>query len=161
MITIFTGPVKSGKTDKLIDLIKETPKSMAFKAKFSLQNDDCKDVKFVPINSLHDIKYHINHCVENIFINDFQFLQMTIEELAYFFDKYYDKYNFYIFGLNLDYNRTPYKLFSFMMAMADKIEFMDAKCYYCGKPAKYSTLMLESNYEPVCRNCWVEESEGL
>lgn len=187
MITIISGPVKAGKSKKLIDVYGQLKDCgvMVFSSKFSLTGGEDivsrygTQIKAIPINSLFDIPCHISgKFVKQILIDEFQFLQMSTSELKAFFDKYYYQYDFWLFGLNMNYRRSPFKLMASAMAMADKIELIGGYCDRCGEiPSKYS-LRLENgepadiakegqvilldgeyddvrvDYQSICDNCW-------
>lgn len=155
MITIYCGPVKAGKSKRLIEIYNEFKDygCMVFSSKFSLTHGEDvvsrygTHLKAIPINSLWDIPYHIPHnkAIFHILVDEFQFLQMSTGELKAFFDEYYYKYDFILFGLNQDYRRSPFKLMASAMAMADDIKIIGGYCDICGKiPSKYS-LRLEND----------------
>ena len=188
MIHIYTGPVKAGKSKKLIEIYNQLKDCgvMVFSSKFSLMSGENivsrygTEIKAIPINNLFDIRHHLgSKTVSYILIDEFQFLQMSTGELKAFFDEFYDKFDFYIFGLNLDYRRSPFKLMASIMAMADDIQILGGYCDKCGKiPSKYS-LRLENDlpakiekegqvilldgevldktkvdYQSICNDCW-------
>lgn len=158
MIKIVCGAVKAGKSKKLIEYYNQLKDCGAyvFSSKFSLtQGEDIvsrygTSMKAIPINSLFDIPHHIvNKPVYHILVDEFQFLQMSTQELKAFFDEYYYKYDFYLFGLNMDYRRYPFKLMASAMAMADKIEIINGYCDICKEGKSKYSLRLE-NDEPAC-----------
>ena len=188
MITVIAGPVKAGKSKKLIEYYEQLKDygAMVFSSKFSLTHGEDvvsrygTSLKAIPINSLFDIPAHIpsDKSVFHILVDEFQFLQMNTGELKAFFDKYYYNYDFYLFGLNQDYRRYPFKLIGGAMAMADKIQLLGGYCDICGQePSKYS-LRLENGkpaeidkegqiilldgeyndtkieYQSICNDCW-------
>lgn len=188
MIKVISGPVKAGKSKKLIEIYKQLENCgvMVFSSKFSLNHGEDvvsrygTKIKAIPINSMFDIPHHIpkNKSIFHILVDEFQFLQMSTGELKAFFDEYYFKYDFYIFGLNRDYRKSPFKLMASAMAMADKVELLGGYCDLCGQvPSKHS-LRLENNipaeidkegqvilldgeyneikidYKSICDDCW-------
>lgn len=187
MIKIITGPVKAGKSKKLIEYYNQLKDCgvMVFSSKFSLNDGEDivsrygTSIKAIPINSLFDIFHHIslNH-INYILIDEFQFLQMTTAELKKFFELYGDDYHFYLFGLNLDYRRMPFKLTASAMAMADDIEFLNGYCDICEENVSQYSLRLENGapakqdddgkliildgdgeetkvtYQTICSDCW-------
>lgn len=186
-ITIISGPVKAGKSKRLIEIYNQLEDCgvMVFSSKFSLTNGEDivsrygTKIKAIPINSLFDIPNHIHSkYTKYILVDEFQFLQMSTSELKAFFDEYYSKYDFYLFGLNTNYRREPFKLMAHAMAMADDIQLIGGYCDICGSiPSKYS-LRLENgepanikedgqvilldgeysevkvDYQSICGNCW-------
>lgn len=188
MITIYSGPVKAGKSKKLIEIYKQLEDcgAMVFSSKFSLTHGEDvvsrygTSLRAIPINSLFDIPHHIpsDKSVFHILVDEFQFLQMSTGELKAFFDEYYYKYDFYLFGLNMDYRKSPFKLMASAMAMADDIKLIGGYCDICGKvPSKYSLRLENDNpaqidkegqvilldgeynntkieYKSICDDCW-------
>lgn len=186
-ITIVSGPVKAGKSKKLIEIYNQLADcgAMVFSSKFSLTNGEDivsrygTKIKAIPINSLFDIPNHIHaKYVKYILVDEFQFLQMSTSELKAFFDEYYEKYDFYLFGLSRDFRGYPFALMANAMAMSDAIQLIGGYCDLCGKtPSKFS-LRLENekpaninedgqvilldgeydetkvDYKSICTNCW-------
>lgn len=190
MIKITTGPVKSGKSKKLIEtynkLTEQGIKVQVFSSKYSLTSGESivsrygTNIKAIPISSLFDIQYHTKPDTKAILIDEFQFLDMNSKEIKFFMEKHQYDYDYYIFGLNLDYQKRPFKLMAHMMCYADKIDIATGYCDICGNvPGKYS-LRLENNkpadinsngkiiildgeygeqnisYQQICDQCWRE-----
>ena len=153
MITVYAGPVKAGKSKKLIEIYKQLENCgvMVFSSKMSLTHGEDvvsrygTTLKAIPINSLWDIPHHIpaHRKVFYILIDEFQFLQMTPKEVQEFFIKYGFSMNFYIFGLDRDYKLDTFSLMDKALGMADSVEKLGGYCDLCSKiPSKYS-LRLE------------------
>lgn len=154
MITVITGPVKAGKSKRLIEYYQQLRDcgTMVFSSKYSLTHGEDivsrygTQIKAIPINSLFDIPHHIPKGVNvfNILVDEFQFLQMSTSELKAFIDEYYYKMDMYFFGLQKNYRREPFKLMGSAMALADEIKIVGGYCDICGQePSKYS-LRLEN-----------------
>lgn len=155
MIKIIAGPVKAGKSKRLIEYYQQLESSgvMVFSSKFSLTHGE--DVvsrygtrlKAIPINSLFDIPHHIpkDKTVNYILVDEFQFLQMSTGELKAFFDKYYCKYDFILFGLAKDFRGFPFKLMANAMAIADNVNLIGGYCDICGKEPSSHSLRLEND----------------
>ena len=155
MINITTGPVKSGKSKKLIEtynkLTEQGIKVQVFSSKYSLTSGESivsrygTNIKAIPISSLFDIQYHTKPDTKAILIDEFQFLDMNSKEIKIFIEKHHYDYDYYIFGLNLDYQKRPFKLMAHMMCYADEIDIATGYCDICGGvPGKYS-LRLEDD----------------
>lgn len=188
MIKITTGPVKAGKSKRLIEkyneLISQGIKVQVFSSKYSLTSGEGivsrygTEIKAIPISSLFDIQYHTKPDTKAILIDEFQFLDMNSKDIKFFMEKHHYDYDYHIFGLNLDYQKRPFKLMAHMMCYADEIEIVGGYCDLCGNvPSKYS-LRLEDNkpaqlnengkiilldgeygeqkieYKSVCHDCW-------
>lgn len=189
MITIISGPVKAGKSKYLIEKYEELmemgEKCQVFSSKFSLNEGETiqsrygTTLKATSINSLFDIDRHINPDTVNIFIDEFQFLEMHPEEVSMFFKKHYHLYDFYIFGLDLDYRRNSFKLMNEVTSWADVVNKVHANCDICGEKnvTKYSMRLedgspadiqnngkivildgeyagVDVKYHSVCSDCW-------
>ena len=188
MIKITTGQVKSGKSKKLIEtynnLTEQGIKVQVFSSKYSLTSGESivsrygTNIKAIPISSLFDIQYHTKPDTKAILIDEFQFLDMNSKEIKIFIEKHHYDYDYYIFGLNLDYQKRPFKLMAHMMCYADEIDIATGYCDICGGvPGKYS-LRLENDkpadinsngkiiildgeygeqnisYQQICDQCW-------
>ena len=188
MIKITTGPVKSGKSKQLIEtynkLTEQGIKVQVFSSKYSLTSGESivsrygTNIKAIPISSLFDIQYHTKPDTKAILIDEFQFLDMNSKEIKIFMEKHQYDYDYYIFGLNLDYQKRPFKLMAHMMCYADEIDIATGYCDICGGvPGKYS-LRLENDkpadinsngkiiildgeygeqnisYQQICDKCW-------
>ena len=188
MIKITTGPVKSGKSKKLIEiynmLTEQGIKVQVFSSKYSLTSGESivsrygTNIKAIPISSLFDIQYHTKPDTKAILIDEFQFLDMNSKEIKFFMEKHHYDYDYYIFGLNLDYHKRPFKLMAHMMCYADEIDIATGYCDICGGvPGKYSLRLeddkpanIETNgkiivldgeygeqkiiYKQCCDKCW-------
>ena len=190
MIKITIGPVKSGKSKRLIDtynnLIKNGTKTQVFSSKMSLTSGENivsrygTNIKAIPISTLFDIKHHIKPDTSVILIDEFQFLDMNSKELKLFMDKHYYDHDYCFFGLNLDYQKRPFKLMAHALCYADFIEIIGGYCDICsGEPSKYSLrledgepaninevgqlILLDGDYsdkkvvyKSACDKCWKE-----
>lgn len=189
MITIISGPVKAGKSKYLIEKYEElmamAEPCQVFSSKFSLNQGETiqsrygTTLKAISINSLSDIKNHLKPDTLNIFIDEFQFLEMHPEEVSAFFKKYYHLYDFYIFGLDLDYRRNSFKIMNEANAWVDILIKKHANCDICGelnntkysmrledgKPADIKNngkviildgedLGIDIKYQSTCDSCW-------
>ena len=94
MIKITTGPVKSGKSKKLIEthnmLTEQGIKVQVFSSKYSLTSGESivsrygTNIKAIPISSLFDIQYHTKPDTKAILIDEFQFLDMNSKEIKFY-----------------------------------------------------------------------------
>lgn len=173
-ITIFTGPMMSGKTSHLIEKYHE----------LAHQGIGVEYYKFTADTNYalepSEIYSRNNHCVRGKLIQSFQ--QVSPQHNHVFFDeaqfcaivnKNYQKYFFdvthgrhiYIAGLDMDWQDMPFEATSFFMAIADQVNKYTANCHICGKPAQHSEKLTEredrfdenAEYLPICRVCRVEK----
>lgn len=174
MITVFTGPMFSGKSARLIEeynkiynkenvLVFKPVKDTRVKSKIRTRGIE-SDVDAISIKDLYDI-YRIiekqnNENNKMIFMDEAQFLTgntAILLDLSIILN-----YNIYIAGLNMTSEYKPFGIMPNIMAIADKIEFLEASCYYCNKPARYTNCLVDktndilvgsNEYIPVCKNC--------
>ena len=95
-------------------------------------------------------------------------------------DKHYYDHDYCFFGLNLDYQKRPFKLIAHALCYADYIEIIGGYCDICqGEPSKYSLrledgipakldevgqlILLDGSYQDkkieyrsICDNCYKE-----
>lgn len=192
MIKVITGPVKSGKSKHLIqtynDLCVFGDSCKIFSSKFSINSGNKVEsrfgvsVKATPINTLYDILPFVK-IGDTVFIDEFQFLQMSKQELFDFINKYSIHYDFYIYGLDKDYRGIPFHLIANIMAFADNIEKLKGNCDICSSHSStnYSLRLINGEaskidieeeliildntvdqnrkveYNSVCPDCWYKE----
>lgn len=173
MITIFTGPMFSGKSNRLIDeyekfynkediLVLKPVKDTRTTSKIRARGRNI-DIQAISIKDLSDIyniissdKYKDNRV---IFIDEAQFITGDVSVIL---DLSLYDFDFYIAGLNLTSEQKPFGIMPNLIAIADKVEFLKAKCSRCNKDASYThcvvpkdkEILVGSNeYIPLCRDC--------
>lgn len=72
-------------------------------------------------------------------------------------------------GLDLDYRAEPFGVMAQLMAIADEVIKLHARCERCGSDARHSAkisggydrieLGSDDIYTPLCRNCYKEDTE--
>ncbi len=191
MITIIVGPVKAGKSKFLIDKYEEFTSmgegTQVFSSKFSLNQGETiqsrygTSLKAIPIDTLFDINCHLKEDTRNILIDEFQFLQMDKKDIKLFFNKNYLKYDFFIFGLDLDYQKNSFPLIGEIICLGDILLKLHSNCDICnnfnvgkyslrlenGEPANIyndgQIILLDGEYGDIdieyrsaCEKCWRE-----
>ena len=173
MITVFTGPMFSGKSNRLIDeyekfynkediLVLKPVKDTRTTSKIRARGRKI-DINAISIKDLSDIykiassdKYKDNRV---IFIDEAQFITGDVSIIL---DLSLHGFDFYIAGLNLTSEQKPFGIMPDLIAIADKTEFLRAKCYKCNKEALYTycivpkkeEILVGSNeYVPICADC--------
>ena len=174
MIKVFTGPMFSGKTNGLINVYDNMWNKdiiQCFKPKIDNRDygiiksrNNKTEIKAILIEDLKELREKLRENVTTIFIDEFQFLQGNVKELAHM--SIYEDKDFYISGLNMTSELEPFGIMPDIMAIADEITFYDATCFYCNKPAKFTlyrgniekTAILVGNdeYVPTCGKCYVK-----
>ena len=168
-INVFTGPMKCGKTQKMLNELDRQliagKEIKVFKPcidkRFGdnvVQTRSGSKVEAININSINELQ---NYNADIYFIDEFQFLNGevdTIEKMATNGKK------FYISGLNLTAEKKPFGKMGDLMCMADNVQMMTSICEICKnenaifsyfKGHKNSDVYIgDSEYIPVCRNCY-------
>lgn len=172
-LVIYTGPMKSGKTTKLIEkynqVIQHSDSVVLLKPfidnRFSnnsvVNRDRNYEIPAINIENLNDLM-SIGLMYENIFIDEFQFLSGNISIINKLLDS---GCNIYISGLNLTAERKPFGLMGDLLCLADTVHILRGNCDYCGKINKgvytlydgqknQDILVGENNYKCVCSKCY-------
>ena len=172
-IELILGPMFSGKSTRLIELIRK----YVYKAKKTIMIKFFADKRYSEKSEVvtHDlIKYDSIDCknlrdsyeiikkYDVIGIDEGQFfpdLVEVCEELAL------QKKIIIIAALNGDFRMEPFPVISRIISKADKIKLLKAYCFHCHKDAKFSLRIVQSNetvligageaYKPACRECHV------
>ena len=170
-ITIFTGPMKSGKSEALLSLYNKyriaEKHILLIKPKLDnrtpgyIASRNNKSVIANEIETIEEIVELIGkNKVDAIFIDEFQFLKGDVSKLLDIASK---NIEIFIAGLNLTAERQPFGLMDKVMCFATKVVFFTAICEECKQEAQYTyckvakdndILVGDSCYEPVCEKCY-------
>lgn len=170
MIKTVTGPMKSGKSFKLIECyekIENKDQIIGFKPAIDTRdnnyiksrNKNCM-IQCVLINNFDEIMDHINNNIKYIFIDEAQFLKGNYNILSYL--SIYKDIDIYISGLNMTSEQTVFPSMANILAISDEIEIIKAICDDCGKEASYSyydqkkidsVLVGNEGYFALCGKC--------
>lgn len=172
-LVIYTGPMKSGKTTKLVKqynkILAKNPKTYMFKPKidnrYSSVRVVTRDGNGQILSSLLDnidMLWYFKDMYKNFFIDEFQFLDGNISTIKNLLDL---GKNIWVSGLNLTAEKKPFGLMGDLMCFADKIYFMKGNCDYCGKQNKgiytfyeggknTDIIVGDDNYKCVCSKCY-------
>lgn len=176
-LVIYTGPMKSGKTTKLIEQYKKTlaknPKTYMFKPALDTRYSSVrvvarnKDEQILStlLNDV-DMLWNFRDMYKNFFIDEFQFLDGNISTIKNLLDL---GKNIWVSGLNLTAEKKPFGLMGDLMCFADTIYFMKGNCDYCGKQNKgiytlydgvknTDIIVGDDNYKCVCSKCYDKHS---
>lgn len=166
-LRILTGPMFSDKTETLIHMARAIPEELrgCYRPKRDTRDEDGFFVSHrgsrLPCqwanNDLSDIVEH-NH----IFIDEAQFLEVAaIEKIKEYLVR---GISFTLSGLDLDFRGLPFGPMPDLLAYADTVLKMSAKCPRCGEVAsrtfrkvQSADLILvgaENEYEPRCIRCF-------
>lgn len=168
-INVFTGPMKCGKTQKILNELDRQliagKNIKAFKPSIdnrfgdtTIQTRSGKKVDAINIKSIDELQ---NYNADIYFIDEFQFLNgdvNIIEKMATSGKK------FFISGLNLTAEKKPFGKMGDLMCIADNVQTMTSICEICKcenaifsffKGIKTGDVYIgDSEYIPVCRNCY-------
>lgn len=169
-INVFTGPMKCGKTQKILDEAQRQQIAgknvMVFKPKLDDRFSETEVISrkgyktsAVGINNIGEIK---NYDADVYVIDEFQFLKGDLEEL---YNLAHKGKKFYISGLNLTSERKPFGSMGELLCMSDNVQMLTSICeecksdnaiytYYKGKNKTGDILVGEDCYIPVCRKCY-------
>lgn len=171
-INVYTGPMKCGKSNKIIEEAKRQliagkqikifkPKIDTRYAEDYIMDRNGNKLESVNINNIEDIK---NYDADVYIIDEFQLLDgdvKCIEEMAASGKK------FFIAGLNLTSERKPFGKMGDLLCISDNVQTMTSICEVCKRDnAIFSYYKLDDKcedikigdleYIPVCRTCYNE-----
>lgn len=172
-LVIYTGPMKSGKTTKLVEqynkVLAKNSKTYMFKPKIDnryssvrvVTRDGNGQILSTLLDNI-DMLWYFKDMYKNFFIDEFQFLDGNISTIKNLLDL---GKNIWVSGLNLTAEKKPFGLMGDLMCFADKIYFMKGNCDYCGKQNKgiytfyeggkdTDIIVGDDNYKCVCSKCY-------
>lgn len=169
-INVFTGPMKCGKTQKILDEAKrQTIAGKNIKVFKPIIDDRFSEKEIISrngykldaigINNIDEIK---KYDADVYVIDEFQFLKGDLSELYNLSQK---GKKFFIAGLNLTSERKPFGKMGDLLCMSDNVQMLTAVCencksenaiytYFKGDSKSSDILVGEDCYIPVCRKCY-------
>lgn len=140
MITLFTGPMFSNKSGRLIETyvdIYNTDKILCFKPSKDSRDKTkiisrtyIRTIEAIVISSFNDILKYLDDEKKVIFIDEVSFLSGDSKILLELSNKGYEVY---IAGLLLDSDLNLFGETSKIMYFADRVEILESSCTYCRK----------------------------
>lgn len=177
-IEVITGSMFAGKSEELIRRIKRLQyakkKLLVFKPsiddRYSIDDvvsHSGMSVKSILIDHSKDILKHIDGTIEAVAIDEVQFLDMDVVQVAdYLADK---GIRVILAGLDRDFRGEPFGCMPHLLTKAEFVSKLTAICCICGaqatrtqrlvnnKPASYDDPIVlvgaSESYEPRCRHC--------
>lgn len=140
-IILISGPMYAGKSRQLISLFKEheNKKIIAIRPVLDTRTDTIVSRAGVSIPSVacDNLKEIENEIINNeiIFIDEFHFFNESLVELI---EKYKGQKTFYLSGLDKDFRKVNFPMYTKFKKICDKEIKMTAICFTCGRIAKYS-----------------------
>ena len=171
-IEVICGSMFSGKTEELINRIKNSGKSYkVFKPETDTRN---KKNKIKSHNKLKIEATTIKNITDILKVKT-KYEIIGIDEAQFFSDKIIEVCNLLankgirviIAGLDMDYSGKPFGPMPFLMAIAEQVTKVHAICNETGEPALYSYRKVESNetimigekkeYMPLSRKAYISK----
>jgi len=173
-LEIILGPMKSGKTTRLIRLYNEftaANKSVlvvnhALDTRYSNTMMSSHDHSMIPCIFSQDLLSVWNTCYplpEIILINESQFFEDLVHVVLSMLES---NVRVYVCGLNCDFERKKFGTLLDLIPYCDNIVTLKAICCFCGADGIFSlrlsgekeqTVIGNDNYSPVCRKCYKEK----
>lgn len=174
-INVFTGPMKSGKSQKIINeayrQIIAGKKIQMFKPKLDTREQECvadrNGNKLMAVN-IQDMNEIENYDADVYIIDEFQFLKGNVNVIQNMASK---GKKFFIAGLNLTAEKKPFGKMGDLMCVSDNVQMLTSICEickndnaiytYCKEHKDGDILVGDSQYLPVCRSCYQKLIEGI
>lgn len=172
-IEIICGPMFSGKTEELIRRLKRTQYAgqhlQIFKPLIddryeedSIVSHDESELPSTGVESVSDIRDHLDPSVEVVAIDEIQFFDADVVDLCA--DLANEGCRVVVAGLDQDYQGEPFEPMPTLLAVAEYVTKLSAICVRCGNPANHSYRLAEDpqqvlvgsndEYEARCRRCF-------
>lgn len=183
-LEVIKGPMKSGKTSRLLQLYKQfkfceisvmvinSDKDNRY-SETCLSSHDKIMIPCIHAKKLADvIDFNSGEGAHNweflaatvILINEAQFFEDIVEWVTMAVETY--NKSVYVCGLNSDFQRKPFGNWLELELICDEVTQLHSWCSLCKKkPALFSHRLSNEtdkivigvdNYIPVCRKCWME-----
>lgn len=168
-INVFSGPMKCGKSTKLIiEANKQKTAGKKIKVfkpviddRFSSDNITDRNGNSFPAINISNIEEIENYDADVYLIDEFQFLKGNIDTIQKMAGK---GKKFFVAGLNLTAERKPFGKMGDLLCNSDNVQMMTATCdccksdnaiySYCKSNKTGDILIGDSEYLSVCANCY-------
>jgi len=173
-IEVIAGSMFSGKTEELIRRLKRAKLANQqveiFKPKIDVRysnrevvSHDARTIQSTPVETASSILL-LTSDVEVVGIDEAQFFDEALVDVC---NKLADNgVRVIVAGLDMDFKGIPFGPMPSLLAIAEEVTKVHAICMRCGSLASYSFRLADSdkkvllgekdNYEPLCRECFVE-----
>jgi len=176
-IEVIAGSMFSGKTEELIRRLRRAKyanqKVVIFKPRIEnryseneVVSHDARAIMSTPVESSANILLLVSD-VEVVGIDEVQFFDDGLVEVCNKLAN--DGIRVIVAGLDMDYLGIPFGPMPNLMSIAEYVTKVHAICMRCGNLASYSHRLSNDNkrvllgekdsYEPLCRECFVEDQE--
>ncbi|MGN1400499.1 MAG: thymidine kinase [Bacillus sp. (in: firmicutes)] len=174
---LICGSMFSGKSEELIRRVRRTQfarqKTIVFKpalddryAKKAVVTHNGASVIAVPVKKSADIFKHINNDYDVIAIDEVQFFDEEIVEVAQYLAN--SGFRVILAGLDQDFRGEPFGPVPLLMALSENVTKLQAVCSVCGQAASRTQRLIDNEpanyhdpiilvgaseaYEPRCRH---------
>ena len=174
-INVYTGPMKSGKSQKIINEAYRQmiagKKIQMFKPKLDSRDKEHiadrrgNSITAINISDMDEIK---KYDADVYIIDEFQFLDGNVNIIQDLASK---GKKFFIAGLNLTAEKKPFGKMGDLMCISDNVQMLTAICEvckndnavfsYCKEKKTGDILVGDNQYLPVCRNCYEKLLTGI
>ncbi len=173
-IEVIAGSMFSGKTEELIRRLKRAKLANQqveiFKPKIDVRysnrevvSHDARTIQSTPVETASSILL-LTSDIEVVGIDEAQFFDEALVDVC---NKLADNgVRVIVAGLDMDFKGIPFGPMPGLLAIAEEVTKVHAICMRCGSLASYSFRLADSdkkvllgekdNYEPLCRECFVE-----
>ncbi len=173
-IEVIAGSMFSGKTEELIRRLKRAKLANQqveiFKPKIDVRysnrevvSHDARTIQSTPVETASSILL-LTSDVEVVGIDEAQFFDEALVDVC---NKLAENgVRVIVAGLDMDFKGIPFGPMPGLLAIAEEVTKVHAICMRCGSLASYSFRLADSdkkvllgekdNYEPLCRECFVE-----
>lgn len=168
-INVFSGPMKCGKSERLI--IEANRQKVAGKKvqvfkplmdkRFSEDNIADRNGNRYPAVNIETIDEIEKYDADVYLIDEFQFLKGDIDSIQKLASK---GKKFFVAGLNLTAEKKPFGKMGDLLCCSDNVQMMTSICEcchsenaiysYCKTEKNGDILIGDSEYLPVCSNCY-------
>ena len=171
-IEVICGSMFSGKTEELINRIINSKKSYkVFKPRTDTRNEKNKimshskiEIDATTVNDINEVLSYKDK-FDVIGIDEAQFFSNDIISVCN--DLANNNIRVIVAGLDMDFSGKPFGPMPFLMAIAEDVTKVHAKCSETGKPALYSYRKVDNNetvmigekkeYKPLSRKAFISK----
>jgi len=177
-IEVICGSMFSGKTEELIRRLKRAQiaklKVEIFKPSVDVRYDetavvshDANSIPSTPVDNSRNIMI-LAQDVDVVGIDEAQFFDEGIVDVCNYLAK--RGIRVIVAGLDMDYLGKPFGPMPALLSIAEYVTKVHAICMKCGALAQYSHRMIvndklvllgeKDSYQPLCRSCFLEETDN-
>lgn len=176
-IEVICGSMFSGKTEELIRRLKRAKiarqRVEIYKPAVDIRYDeehvvshDETAIKSTPVQAASQILL-LAHDVDVVGIDEAQFFDNELSAVCNLLAN--EGVRVIVAGLDMDFQGLPFGPIPTLMATAEYVTKVHAICIRCGNLAHFSNRLVENeeqvvlgekeSYEPLCRNCFLEDHD--